>query len=506
MKKKKFILSTLLIALASLSSCSFFDIFATSEESYPLPEESESIPENANYYRADRSIDTYYSLGQRNLYGLSYPKTLGVAKTLVVPVAIKGYESVANETTKNKIEKAFFGTSQETGWESVQSYFYKSSFGQFEFTGTVTDWFYSNKTPREIAALQNPDYEDGGTYYLIKQIYNWLGNNGYSFKDYDLDKDGFIDSLWMIYGCPNGQNSVFIPSDAFWAFSYVAYDYLDEADVDIPVPNVYAWASYDFMDEGKNAGIEIDAHTYIHETGHVLGLDDYYDYDNLHNPLGCIDMQDYNIGDHNAYSKMALGWSRPFVVTGEATITIKPAETSGHCILLRNPNSPYNGNAFSEYILMELITPSGLWEQDSTYSYPSFGHKSYTKSGVRIMHVDSRLQDNKGRFVTKTSNSGLFKVAYSNTPSESYSKGTYSLREDLLALIPADNDISFQTTSSSSTFADHNNLFKTGDKFTVSKYSQFFKNNALHDGTTIPFEVNFLDVSSTSATISFKVI
>ena len=153
MKKKKFIFSTLLIALASLSSCSFFDIFATSEESYPIPEESESIAENANYYRANRSVDTYYSLGQRNLYGQSYPKSLGTAKTLVVPVAIKGYESVANETTRNKIEKAFFGTSQETGWESVQSYFGKSSFGQFKFTGTITDWFYSNKTPREIAPL-----------------------------------------------------------------------------------------------------------------------------------------------------------------------------------------------------------------------------------------------------------------------------------------------------------------------------------------------------------------
>lgn len=507
MKTKKIAILSIFIALLSLTSCNFDFFFGSETDSTPYPsEEEESTPQNANYYRADRSIDTYYTVGQHSAYGQTHPKTLGQAKTLVVPIAIKGYESTANETTRSKIQKAFFGTSNETGWESVSTYFNKASFGQFELKGEVTPWYNSNLSPREIAAKEDSKYGDGGTYYLLEKVYSWLSTQGYNLKDYDLDNDGYIDSIWMIYGCPNGSNSVLVPTDTFWAFSFVAYNFMNDKDVNKPVPNTYAWASYDFMDEGKSVGIEIDAHTYIHETGHVLGLDDYYDYDSVHSPLGAIDMQDNNVGDHNAYSKMALGWSRPYVVTGDCTITIKPAESSGQCILLRDPSSPYNGNAFSEYLLLELLTPTGLWKQDATKAYPSIRSKTFTQPGVRLMHVDSRLIDYNNNFVTKTSSRNLYSVAYSNTPSDSYSSGTSSLRDDLIALIPANNDTIFQSSANRDAVATNASLFSTGDKFTINDYSSFFRNNQLHDGTTIPFEVTFDSVTSESATITFKVI
>jgi len=60
----------------------------------------------------------------------------------------------------------------------------------------------------------------------------------------------------------------------------------------------------------------IDAHMLVHETGHMLGLEDYYSYSGLENPCGGVDMMDLNVGDHDAYSKMVLGWVNPYVVDG----------------------------------------------------------------------------------------------------------------------------------------------------------------------------------------------
>ena len=41
------------------------------------------------------------------------------------------------------------------------------------------------------------------------------------------------------------------------------------------MPYVYCFASMDFMFEGYGK-TGLDAHTYIHETGHAMGLNDYY--------------------------------------------------------------------------------------------------------------------------------------------------------------------------------------------------------------------------------------
>lgn len=495
-----------LICTATLSSCGFFAALmegGNDDVFIPYPEEDESIPENANYYRAERSVDTYHDLGNRNLYGQFFPQSLGEQKILVIPVSISGYERFASELTRSKIEKAFFGTPADTGWESVSSYFYESSFGQLNITGEVTPWFNLGLTTSQIERFNNDEYNDGGTYEVINRAVEWAKNQGYDMKEYDTDKNGYIDNIWLIYSCPNYTNQKTL-SDTFWAFTFVDYTNLNKNNVNNPVPNMYAWASIDFMNEGSSVGIDIDAHTYIHEHGHILGLDDYYDYDSKHMPLGGLDMQDLNIGDHNAFSKMALGWSRPYVVEGECTITIKSFHEYGHCVLVRNPLSPYKGNAFGEYLLLELITKEGLWKQDSTKTYPTNKVIGYTIPGVRVMHVDARLVDRNKNYVDRISSNSLYEVAHSNTPSYSISSGTNLLRDDLLAIIPANNDNTCQTNFGNEAIATNDFLFTSGDTFTMSKYSKFFKNQSLHDKTTIPYTITFDKVTTTEAKISFS--
>jgi hypothetical protein len=187
----------------------------------------------------------------------------------------------------------------------------------------------------------------------------------------------------------------------------------------------YAWASYDFMYEGYGSS-EVDGHTYIHETGHVLGLDDYYSYtEGDWGAAGGLDMMDYNVLDHNAYSKFFLGWSDPFVVDGTkaaTTINLSPFESSGQFILI---NDEWNGSAFDEYLAIEFYTPTGLNYQDSRVGgYPGNNVRGFTVPGIKIYHVDARLglfSSTSGAFLSYTdsavgSASSYPFIAHSNSP------------------------------------------------------------------------------------------
>lgn len=506
-------LLALLTLTLTLSSCSYYDFFLkpsegdsssseTSENSSSSSSE-EIIPPGSNYYRSTFANDTYHDLGKKSVYQTYYPNSVGDLNLLVVPVVISGYRNIANDNTRNKIEKGFFGSEEDTGWESVSTYFNKSSFGRLNIKGHVTEWFDSGLSPLQLYNLENKEYGDGGTFVINKMIYEWLKDDlGYDLTKYDLNKDGYIDAIWMVYSAPIHApiKGVSDANNPFWAFVYWNYLFAGKGNVSSPVPNSYAWASHEFFDDGAKYGINIDSHTFIHETGHLLGLDDYYDYDNLHSPLGRLDMQDYNVGDHNAYTKLALGWSRPYVVTGDSTITINPASMTGHSILIRDPKKPWEGSAFDEYLLLELITPTGLWKQDMTKGYAGIGSK-YTEPGVRMLKVDARLLSQTNKITRNTRGNSLYMHAFSNTPSSSLYEGSISYRYDLLSLIASDKTRNHLVANGS---ADNECLFKTGDRFTMSDYSQFFKNNKLNDSSTIPYEIDFDLVDSEKAVIRFN--
>lgn len=524
MKNKNiFISSLILLSTLLLTSCEvifrldFGFGFDSIDEDYSYPnldtsldintsfDTSENLENIGEFERLDYpNGNTYHDFGQNSAQNTFYAPSVGRSNILVIPVVIEGYENNATESTRQRISKAFFGTSDNTGWESVQSYFYKSSYGRLTISGTVTEWFDIGLTPLEVYqhALDDNYYGDGGTFYVLNKAVEWAKQQGYDMRDYDLNRDGFIDAVWLIYSCPNSVSIRGVSDDdnPFWAFTFWDYNNTRGPNLNNPTTNTYAWASYNFMNQGSR-GIDIDAHTYIHEHGHVIGLDDYYDYDQEHSPLGRYDMQDYNVGDHNAFSKYAFGWVRPYLVTGEATITIKPMETSGQCIIVADPNASRRvSQPFDEYLILELITPTGLWEHDAKYDYNGAG-RTYTQPGVRILHVDASLRNSRNQVIDTGVFTSCFQ-AYSNTPSYSLSTGSANIYHDLLALVSADNDSSLQTSYYAK--GTNNSLFHTGDTFNINDYTSFFDDGKMNDGSTIPFEITFENVSDSSATISFK--
>lgn len=373
MKKKIFIFIT---SLVLLSSCGFRFTWSVDSQL--------SIGDDANnFYRVDKDL-RYTPKEVNSEIGWVTSSTVGEQKFLIVPVVLANYKNSVRyswtEAKLNDLNTAFFGNGEGTTFESVRSYFEKSSYGQLSITGEVTDVFESSFTYDELSS-----YGKQSASKIIREWYSAQTNTALMRK-YDTDSDGFIDNCIFIYSNEQNSNREVMP---FWAWCSAE---MGTPNINKPAVNNYMWASFFFMNEmysDRYNSSKLETHTYIHETGHLLGLDDYYCYDtkNPWNAAGKLDMQSYNVGDHNAFSKLTLGWIKPYVVTGNAKITLKTSSKYPEAILI---NNHWNGSSYDEYLLIEYYTPFGLNEVDSQHAFnPST--KMYTNKGLRIYHVDARF-------------------------------------------------------------------------------------------------------------------
>jgi len=145
--------------------------------------------------------------------------------------------------------------------------------------------------------------------------------------------------------------------------------------------------AYSWQWEAWDVGGPFSARVAIHETGHALGLPDYYDYDDEIGPtggLGGLDMMDNNWGDHNPFSKYLLGWIEPSVVNeGFQRLSLRPSNSSGDAVLLMH-GDPVD-DPFGEYFVSQY-----RWRSGNDVGYPA--------DGLLIWHIDARV-DGDGRFL-----------------------------------------------------------------------------------------------------------
>jgi len=337
----------------------------------------------------------------------SYPEDGKRQKLLVAPISFQANPDdpnasliTADDALLQKINKTFTASDEElqelsgSAITSVQSFYEKSSFGRGAFDVVVLPcWIEYNGTAK---AFQNSATSGAGV-SMSAYVRDWYNteyaktNHGslgadwqYSWSDFDSDKDGYIDLIWQVYAYPYTSGDT-----SFW-WAYVTYTG-NQPNATNPQIMTLAWASTKFMTENFNG---YDPHTFIHETGHTYGVNDYYDYNNTWRPMGTVDYMDGNLGDHNAYTKFMYGWVEPWVLREEdlegdkeAVITLRAQTLSGDCLVLASPN--YNGTAFDEYLMVELVGPYGLAKRDYMGGYTNY--TGFRNPGIRITHVDARM-------------------------------------------------------------------------------------------------------------------
>ncbi len=295
--------------------------------------------------------------------------TTGTVKVLALLIAFSDYPSI---TQAAAIQSKLFGDgSGGYPYESLRNYYRRSSYNKLEIQGNVLGW-YTTAYPRS-----NVPQTTQGRQNLIKEALNYYDGLGHDFTQYDNDGDGTIDYLIVIWTGPPGSWSSF-----WWGYKTTFSDSTYRLDGKRLRTYSWQWELYNYPNGS------FDTKVVIHETGHALGLPDYYDYDATVGPkggVGRLDMMDGNWGDHNCFSKFLLDWINPAVhKSGDRRYTLNPSGTSVDALVVM-PGA-VQGNQFFEFFMIQNRFRTG-------------NDTPYPADGLLIWHVDARLNSSGTNFL-----------------------------------------------------------------------------------------------------------
>jgi len=270
------------------------------------------------------------------------------------------------------------GDSTELPYESLRNYYTRSSYNNtLTITGGSADvygWYMAQKnradygTDRIIASRA-----------VIKEALAYYDDDPYGpnvdFSPYDNDNDGDIDYFCVFWTGPNSG----------WAtlwWGWYDRDFGDNSFIlDKGTLHPTVLRSFSWQWESMPVNTVFKPTTVIHETGHALGLRDYYDYDGTVGPdggVGGLDMMDGNWGDHNCFSKWLLGWVTPEIIneSNAANKTLRDSARNRDCVAV-----------------MPGLTPTGMFgEYFMVQNRSRFGNDSkYPTDGLIIWHIDATL-------------------------------------------------------------------------------------------------------------------
>lgn len=451
----------------------------------------------------------------------AFAPSKGDVKLLVVPISFVGDAKDQpsdkyvdwTDSKISEVENLYFGQS-----DSLYAYYSAASFNQLHISGMVAP-IYENNTIATSDVRDDTSYQT--LFDLIENAVNWLEDTqtNINWSEYDLNQDGCIDNVHLITNYYEQERSEPLGPHTYQTNKI--------GTLERPSANVYSIS---------NTGFMTNSITSIHEQGHIFGLQDYYDYtlDSEIDYVGGYDMQSQTCFDWNSFSKLSMGWVKPYVINGEAdvtTVNIKAASINGDCILIPANYSSWNGSAFDEYFLLELFAPFGNNKKDWQKYQSSLGNKP----GIRLYHVDARMygsnteepyERESGSFENKLIIEDLEeqrinskediakwnKRALGTNNSSSWVEGNEGIEQlgdkPLLSLIQKGKEFTFASKNGRHTLSA-NDLFKPGDTFSFKDYSIFLNKNIevqelTNEGEDFPYTFTVDYVDEDDATITFN--
>ncbi|MCX6563480.1 MAG: M6 family metalloprotease domain-containing protein [Candidatus Aminicenantes bacterium] len=324
-------------------------------------------------------------------------KSKGTVKVLALLISFSDYPAVNGVEA---ITSKLFGDGDGgRPYESLRNFYRRASYNQLEIQGSVLGWYSPSYTragmPMTTTARQA----------LIKEALTYFHDRGHDFSQYDNDGNGKIDYFIVVWTGPNNGWSNF-----WWGYQTSFSDASFVLD-----GKSFNGARYSWQWEARNWPGPYDQVVVMHETGHALGLPDYYDYDATVGPkggLGGLDMMDANRGDHNAFSKMLLDWITPqFFNYGTQPSTLSASGNTPDALLLMPEFS--RAQPFDEFFLVQnrfrvendaALPGDGLliWHVDARLSGGGFKYNnSYSDHKLlRLMEADGLEQIEKGYSAT----------------------------------------------------------------------------------------------------------
>ena len=425
----------------------------------------------------------------------------GDIRVRVIPIEIPDHPFPIDY--QSTLDSAFNGDPTTLGWESVASFYQKSSYGKLRLQFDISSKYILPNTSDYYE-----EYENYGDYYAFMDILPML--DGGDFFNVDANQDQVIDSVIFIYSTPS--NYELFPWWA-WVSTFDDLPPLTPNDWELDL-GYYMWAGYDFL-FSRSLGTDVfyDPTTYIHEVGHLFGLQDYYNTDSnsIYQSTGFFDMMDHNLGDHSSFSKYLLNWARPYIVNEPQDITIRSFTETGDFILM--PTSSFNGTPYDEYILVEYFTSNGLNDSSSfsSYVYTDKDGKSRifyypNHHGLRIYHIDARLVYYSSRssriplgFVDNLTAENL--ASYSNLyVGLANDNSPNSLSKKMLChLLSAEGESDFQNGIA----ASNSTLFTYGDTF-GTKSDEYYDFTFNKNGENLPLSISITKMGTNEITLSFE--
>ena len=322
-------------------------------------------------------------------YYLDGCPTTGSVAVLVIPVQFSDIMADDKGYSLDDLDAAFNGDSGSTDYFSVWEYYYLSSYGQLDLEFTVLDEWYTAKENSAYYLKQTMEYFGDdviiGDQLVMNEALAYLDSIGMDLSKYDSDENGYIDAVILINTFDINENV-----DMQWAYRYwnIYTDQNDEYyEYDGVCANDYLWASFAFLYEDDMGGFTdknaINTYTYIHEFGHILGADDYYDVTYESTVMDGHDIMDGMIGDHNAFTKFNFGWitSSRLVTGNNVTLKLEAFSKNGDTIIIANNWDPTLG-AYQEYYVVVYYTNDELNGGENGY---------FERDGIVVYHVNAVL-------------------------------------------------------------------------------------------------------------------